>query len=58
MTLENLRPLTYVIISIAFALGTTSIFLRLYCRWRLQVFGRDDMVAIFLFVGVFDNNQY
>lgn len=54
MTLVNLRPVTYVIISIAFAFGTASIFLRLYCRWRLQIFGRDDAVAIFLFVrGVF-----
>ena len=50
MALVNLRPVTYVIISIAFALGTASIFLRLYCRWRLQIFGRDDAVAIFLFV--------
>lgn len=57
MTLVNLQPVTYVIISIAFAFGTASIFLRLYCRWRLQIFGRDDAVAIFLFVrGVYQSN--
>ncbi|KAL4919423.1 hypothetical protein BDW62DRAFT_199734 [Aspergillus aurantiobrunneus] len=50
MAVDNLRPIAYVVISIAFALGTSSIFLRLYCRWRLRTFGRDDAAAIFLFV--------
>ena len=50
MALVSLQLATYVIISIAFAFGTASIFLRLYCRWRLQIFGPDDAVAIFLFV--------
>ncbi|KAL3480980.1 hypothetical protein BJX99DRAFT_194707 [Aspergillus californicus] len=49
MAVDNLRPLAYVIVTIAFALGTISIFLRLYCRWRLRTFGRDDAAAIFLF---------
>lgn len=50
MAVDNLRPLAYVIISIAFALGTVSILLRLYCRWRLRTLGRDDAAAVFLFV--------
>ncbi|RAH41715.1 uncharacterized protein BO95DRAFT_422195 [Aspergillus brunneoviolaceus CBS 621.78] len=48
MALENLQPLTYGIISAAFAIGTCSIFLRLYCRLRHQSFGTDDAVAIIL----------
>ncbi|OJJ07201.1 hypothetical protein ASPVEDRAFT_33433 [Aspergillus versicolor CBS 583.65] len=50
MALENLQPFAYAVISIAFALGTGSILLRLYCRWRLRAFGRDDAAAIFLFL--------
>lgn len=51
MAIENLQPITYVVISIAFALGTASIFLRLYCRiFMVKTFGRDDAVAIFLLV--------
>ncbi|RDW90561.1 uncharacterized protein DSM5745_02336 [Aspergillus mulundensis] len=49
MAVDNLRPLAYAVITIAFALGTASIFLRLYCRWRLRTFGLDDAAAIFLF---------
>lgn len=52
MAIENLQPLTYVIISIAFAIGISSTFLRLYCRFSLlEAFGVDDVVAIFLLVG-------
>jgi hypothetical protein len=51
MAIENLQPLTYAIISVAFALGTFSIFLRLYCRGiLLKTFGLDDAVAVFLLV--------
>lgn len=51
MAIENLQPITYVVISIAFAFGTASIFLRLYCRmFMVKTFGRDDAVAVFLFV--------
>lgn len=50
MAVENLQPIAYAVISIAFALGSASIFLRLYCRWRLRTFGKDDAAAIFLFV--------
>ncbi|PYH91802.1 hypothetical protein BO71DRAFT_401046 [Aspergillus ellipticus CBS 707.79] len=49
MAINNLQQLAYVIISIAFAISTCSIILRLYCRWRLQTFGRGEVVAIFLF---------
>ncbi|KAL4791152.1 hypothetical protein BDV19DRAFT_393396 [Aspergillus venezuelensis] len=49
MAVDNLQPLSYVVITITFTLGTVSIFLRLYCRWRLRTFGRDDAAAIFLF---------
>ncbi|EYE98765.1 uncharacterized protein EURHEDRAFT_373853 [Aspergillus ruber CBS 135680] len=49
MAIENLQPLAYAIATIAFALGTCSIFLRLYCRWRLQTFGWDDGMAVLLF---------
>ncbi|KAL4924699.1 uncharacterized protein BDV17DRAFT_300861 [Aspergillus undulatus] len=49
MAVENLQPLAYIVITVVFALGTASIFLRLYCRWRLRTFGRDDVAAIFLF---------
>lgn len=52
MAIENLQPLAYAIATIAFALGTCSIFLRLYCRWRLQTFGWDDGMAVLLFVGI------
>ena len=52
MAIENLQPLVYAIASIAFALGTTSIFLRLYCRWRLRIFGGDDYMVFFLFVSI------
>lgn len=55
MAIENLRPLAYVVASIAFAIGTCSIFLRLYCRWRLRLFGCDDFVAVSLFVSGFDS---
>ncbi|KAL1961493.1 hypothetical protein VTN77DRAFT_1672 [Rasamsonia byssochlamydoides] len=49
MAIENLQPLTYAVISVAFAVGTLSIFLRLYCRaFLLKTFGLDDAVAIFL----------
>lgn len=50
MAIENLQPLAYVVASIAFAIGTCSIFLRLYCRWRLRIFGWDDFVAVGLLV--------
>lgn len=50
MAVENLQPIAYAVISVAFALGTGSILLRLYCRWRLRTFGRDDAAAVFLFV--------
>lgn len=51
MAIENLQPIAYVVISITFALGTASIFLRLYCRvFMVKIFGRDDAVAVFLFV--------
>lgn len=53
MATGNLQPLSYAVISIAFALGTLSILLRLYCRWSLRVFGRDDMVVVILFVRCF-----
>ncbi|KAL4801866.1 hypothetical protein BDV18DRAFT_167216 [Aspergillus unguis] len=49
MAVENLQPVAYAVISIAFALGTTTILLRLYCRWRLRVFGKDDAASILLF---------
>ncbi|PYH43110.1 uncharacterized protein BP01DRAFT_393681 [Aspergillus saccharolyticus JOP 1030-1] len=48
MAIENLQALTYGVISVAFAIGTCSIFLRLYCRLRRETFGRDDVVAIIL----------
>ncbi|PWY68598.1 hypothetical protein BO70DRAFT_400227 [Aspergillus heteromorphus CBS 117.55] len=48
MAIDNLQQLTYVIISVAFAIGTSSIILRLYSRWRLEFFGRDELVAVFL----------
>lgn len=54
MAIENLQPLAYVVASVAFAIGTCSIFLRLYCRWRLRLFGCDDFVAVALFVSSFD----
>lgn len=50
MAIENLQPVAYVVSSIAFAIGTCSIFLRLYCRWRLRIFGWDDFVAVGLLV--------
>lgn len=51
MEIQNLQPLTYIIISIIFVFGTGSIFLRLYCRmFLLKTFGWDDMMAIFLLV--------
>lgn len=52
MAIENLQPLAYTVSTIAFVIGSCSIFLRLYCRWRLRVFGWDDFMAIFLFVSV------
>ena len=52
MAIENLQPLAYAVASIAFALGTSSIFLRLYCRWRLRTFGGDDYMVFFLFVSI------
>lgn len=52
MAIENLQPLAYVVTSIAFAIGACSIFLRLYCRWRLRIFGCDDFVAVGLLVSV------
>ena len=52
MAIENLQPLAYAVVSIAFALGTSSIFLRLYCRWRLRTFGGDDYMVFFLFVSI------
>lgn len=51
MAIENIQPLTYAVISVAFAIGTFSILLRLYCRgFMLKTFGRDDAVAVFLLV--------
>lgn len=47
---HSLQIWAYVIISIAFALGTSSLLLRLYCRWRLKTFGHDDAAAAFLIV--------
>lgn len=52
MAIENLQPLAYAVATFAFALGTCSIFLRLYCRWRLQTFGWDDGMAVLLFVSI------
>ena len=52
MAIENLQPLAYAVASIAFALGTSSIFLRLYCRWRLRTFGSDDYMVVLLFVSI------
>lgn len=51
MALENLQTVTYIVISVIFALGTASIFLRLYCRvLLLKSFGWDDAMAVFLLV--------
>lgn len=51
MAINNLQPVAYIVISLAFAVGTSSIFLRLYCRAiLLRTFGRDDIAAIFLLV--------
>ena len=49
---HSLQIWSYVIISTAFALGTSSILLRLYCRWRLKALGNDDVAAGFLFVSI------
>lgn len=53
MAIENLQPLAYAVSTITFVIGTCSIFLRLYCRWRLRVFGWDDFMALFLFVSAY-----
>ena len=58
MAIENLQPVAYVVSSIAFAIGTCSIFLRLYCRWRLRIFGWDDFVAVGLLVSWFYNSVH
>lgn len=52
MTTENLQPPTYVIVSIAFIIGTLST-VYLGCQWRSRIFGRDDAMAVLLLVGRF-----
>ncbi|EED16252.1 conserved hypothetical protein [Talaromyces stipitatus ATCC 10500] len=49
MAINNLQPIAYIVVSLAFAVGTSSIFLRLYCRAiLLRTFGWDDVAAVFL----------
>lgn len=46
---DNLQAVAYVVISIMFAMGTVSFFLRFYCRAMItHAFGWDDILAIFL----------
>ncbi|CZR70302.1 uncharacterized protein PAC_20206 [Phialocephala subalpina] len=51
MAIESLQPLCYTVITIAFVIGTASIFLRLYTRAVIMnLFGWDDGVALLLLV--------
>lgn len=56
MAIENLQPLTYAVITIAFAIGTASILVRLWTRmFMVKTFGRDDTMAVFLLVRIIEN---
>jgi hypothetical protein len=49
--MDNLQPVTYAIISIAFAIGIASFLGRWYSRLLVvRSFGADDMFSIVLFV--------
>jgi hypothetical protein len=51
MGLTTLQPLAYAIAYITFFLGTSSIFLRFYCRHIvLRTWGWDDNFAILILV--------
>lgn len=51
MVIDNLQPLAYAISSVMFVIGTTSFFIRFYCRAVVKnVFGWDDTLSIFLLV--------
>lgn len=51
MSLTTLQPLAYAVAYVTFIFGTTSIFLRLYCRiFILKTWGWDDWVAILIMV--------
>lgn len=51
MAVDNLQPLAYAISSVMFVIGTTSFFVRFYCRAFVKnVFGWDDTLSIFLLV--------
>lgn len=53
MTMESLQLLCYAIISIAFAVGTSTFFLRFYSRQVLMhAFGWDDIFSVFLLVSI------
>lgn len=48
---DSLQVATYAIISVMFALGTVSFFVRFYCRTMItHALGWDDILAMFLLV--------
>lgn len=53
MIIHDLQPFSYIVVSLAFSVGTSSIFLGLYCRAiLLRTFGWDDFAPIFLFLSL------
>lgn len=51
MMADNIQPLAYAIISVMFAIGTITFFVRFYCRAVVKkAFGWDDILSIFLLV--------
>lgn len=51
MSIDNLQPLCYAVISLAFVAGTLTFFLRFYSRQIvMHAFGWDDIFSVFLLV--------
>ena len=47
----NLQPLAYAVAYVTFFLGTTSTFLRFYCRYIVSmIWGWDDYFAVVVFI--------
>jgi hypothetical protein len=51
MALTTMQPLAYAVAYVSFFLGTSSLFLRVYCRlFILKTWGLDDYIALALLV--------
>lgn len=54
--MEDLRPLSYGVITALFSLATITILMRIYVRWyTMNAFGWDDLAMSSMLVRMNDN---